>query len=264
MSPPPRRNPLGRRDAARALDGTPTGSVPLDRVLAAASAPATEAELRRETEALAVFQQARLGPAHRASAVGLAARLATARVVVAGVTLALLTGGGVALAAGVGPGDGLLGGPDTTPRATPSPGTPGTPEDTPSAEPQVRAGTAGLSYLGLCRAFQAALAADEEAAANPAFEALADDAGGQSEVAEYCDELLGDASATPTGQPTGVPTGKPTALPTSAANPSRPAQPTPSATKPPAPTPSATTPVPPDPSATPTRPGGKPTKTPRP
>lgn len=267
MSTPPRPDRFGRRDAARALDGTPASSAPLDQLLAAASAPGTETELRREGTALAAFQQIRLGPAHRGAALGLGARLATARVAVAGVTLALLTGGGVALAAGVGPGDGFLGGPDSTPRATPpvgAPDGPAAPGDTPAADPQVPAGTAGLSYLGLCRAFQAEVATNDDAAANPAFSALAEDAGSQAEIAEYCDELLGDASATPTGQPTGLPTGRPTALPTSAVNPTTPVKPTPGVTTPPVPTPTVTTPTPPDPSSTPTRPGGKPTKTPRP
>lgn len=267
----PRRNPLTRRSAARALDGAATsGSAGLDQVLAAVTAPATPSELSREDAALLIFQQGRQAPAHRAEPAGLRTRIATARVAAAGLVLALLAGGGVAIAAGIGPIDGLF----ETPRNEPvKPVTSGAPEipATPSSKPGSTAtATPVQSYVGLCRAFQADAATNDNARSDPAFAALAKDAGGQSQIADYCDDLLGDPTATPTGRPA--------ELPTQAADPGRPAIPTPSArpTQPTIPTPTAkptqpTVPPPPTQPTDPTPPvepdppgGGKPTKAPRP
>jgi len=257
----PRRTPLTRRSAARALDGTtPSGSATLDQILAAATAPATEAELGREGAALTLFQQGRQATAHRAAGVGLRARIATARVAVAGVAVAFLVGGGVAIAAGVGPGDGLFHAPQDKPSYGATPGAPGSPTSKPGADSP---GTPVQSYSGLCRAFQAEALTNGDVASSPSFAALADDAGGQDKIKKYCQDLLG----TPTGGPSGPPTG----LPTQAADPTQPSRPTSAAdpTQPVIPTPTAkpTQPPVPTPTASPTRThpgGGKPTKTPTP
>lgn len=205
------------------------------------------------------------GQSHRGEPLGLRARLVAARYKIAGATLVVLLAG-AALAAGVGPGDGIGGGSEAAPRAGSTPGDPEAVVE--SEEPGTGSpGTkVGLSYLGLCRAFQLEAETNDDAAADPAFDALAEDAGGQSKVEKYCQELLGEASATATAEPTALPTAQPTAKPTSAGSTRtpRPTQ-TSNPTQQPSSTPTATfTPGPPDPTSTSTPGGGKPTKTPRP
>lgn len=208
---------------------------------------------------------------HRGEALGLRARLAAARFRIAGAVL-LLVVLGAAFAAGVGPGDGLTGGSDDTRVLAPEPGSSEAPTETEIPDPGTSVPRVGLSYLGLCRAYQEDVVTNESAAADPAYAALADDAGGQSKVRKYCDELLGEASADASATPTAVPTagatrptpgatGRPaTPRPTPTTGQSPTSGPTPTGS----PTPTPTDPGPPDPTATPTEPGGKPTKTPRP
>lgn len=208
---------------------------------------------------------------HRGEALGLRARLAAARFRIAGVVL-LLAALGAAFAAGFGPGDGLTGGSDDTRVLAPEPGSSEAPRETEVPDPDASAPRVGLSYLGLCRAYQEEAVTNESAASDPAFAPLADDAGGQAKVKKYCDELLGEASADATATPTAVPTAGASTAPTPGATggPATP-RPTPTTGQSPtsgptptsSPTATPTDPGPPDPTATPTGPGGKPTKTPR-
>lgn len=201
---------------------------------------------------------------HRGEAPGLMARLAAARVRIA-VAVVLLVLGIAAWATGLGPGDGWGGGPDAAPSRVLAPEIPGAPEESTSTEPETSGTKTGQSYLGLCRAYQEEVATNPDAAGDPAYSALVEDAGSQAQVKKYCDKLLGDASADATATPTSVPTAQPTAAPTGS-TPTRTPGPTPTSgpTQQPSPTPTATKPGPPTPTATATGPGGKPTKTPRP
>lgn len=201
------------------------------------------------------------GQSHRGEPIGLRARLVAARYKIAGVTLVLLLGG-AALAAGIGPGDGLGGGPEAAPPVRSTPDTLETPAASEEPDPVNPGSTVGLSYVGLCRAFQLAATTDDDAAADPAFSALADDANGQTKVEKYCSDLLGEASADATDAPTS--TSQPTVSPTRPGGSTSSPRPTVTVNPTQQPTPTATAPGSPTPSPTTTRPGGKPTKTPRP
>ncbi len=202
---------------------------------------------------------------HRGEAPGLRARLAAARVKIAVVVLLLILSI-VAWATGIGPGDGWGAESDTTPSTVLAPDVPEAPEKSTSPEPGTSGTKTGLSYLGLCRAYQEAAATDEDASADPAFSALVEDAGSQAQVKKYCDELLGDASADATATPTALPSEKPSTAPTGSTTPTQAPRPTltSSPTQQPSPTPTATSPGPPTATPTATKPGGKPTKTPGP
>jgi len=199
---------------------------------------------------------------HRGEAPGLRARLAAARVKIA-VAVLLLVLGIAAWATGVGPGDGWGAEPDAAPSRVLAPGVPEAPEEDSSAAPGTSGTKTGLSYLGLCRAYQEEAATNPDAAGDPAFSALVEDAGSQAQVKKYCDELLGDASADATATPTSLPTAQPTTAPSGSTTPTRTPGPSSSPTLQPSPTPTATKPGPPTPTATATGPGGKPTKTPK-
>ncbi len=270
----PRRNPLTRRSAERALDGTATsGSTNLDQILAGATVPAVEAELEREGAALTRFQQGGTATTHRAPTSGPRARMTTARMASAGVAVALLTAAGMALAAGLGPGDGFFATPDDD--AGPQTGlrTPG-PE---SAEPAPEQDGASVqSFSGLCRAFQAEAVTNGDVATNPAYEVLADDAGGPDGIKRYCQVLLGtpiagpaggSTTSTPTGLPTALATGFATGVPPQEAGSTDPTGPTlapePTGSTVASPTAQPTQPPVASPTPTPDRPGGKPTKNPR-
>ncbi len=202
----------------------------------------------------------------RGEAPRLGARIAAARVKI-GVLVGLLVLGLAALATGVGPGDGWGGSDDSGPAATVlNPEATDTPEEIARSEAASSGSTIGLSYIGLCRAYQEAAATDSNAAADVDFADLVDDAGGRSKVEKYCEELLGDPEADATATPTAGPSPQPTAAsprsPTPTPTPR--STPTPSQTQQPTPTSTPTTPGPPNPTETGTGPGGKPTKTPRP
>jgi hypothetical protein len=169
-------------------------------------------------------------------------KLAAARLIVAGATTVVLATGGVALAASTGHLSNPLGDAHrsatgtthsaTTPAGAPSagdsPAVPPTPAGTPGASPSP-------SYKGLCQAYQAGATANGgKVLSNPAFAALANEAGGANNVATFCATLIGAPGSHPTGQPTTHPAHpvKPThpAKPTQAASPTHPAKPTQAAT----------------------------------
>lgn len=214
---------LGRAASPLADTGQVAG------ILAAASAPARDHELAGEARAIAAFRMAQLRPVGRTRrpSIGVTKLLAVKAVL----TLAGLTGGGVALAAATGHlhpsgGDGtsaagLLGASATTVAA---PSHAGTPASHPSASPSP-------SLRGLCRAYTARVGNNPgKALDNPAFSALIGAAGGRDNVAAYCTSLLaskpgnghtshghgqqlGKSADHPTGKPTFKPTGKPASHP---------------------------------------------------
>ncbi len=110
------------------------------------------------------------------------------------------------------------------------------------------------SYAGLCKAFQATDRSDHgKSLDSAAFTALAEAAGGPSQVASWCAALIGPSTdapsptqkptpSKPTDKPTGKPTDKPTGKPTPTASPTTAISPSPTkGTGKPTPTPSTTT-----------------------
>jgi hypothetical protein len=163
-------------------------------------------------------------------------KLVAAPALTLGVAGAVLTGGGVALAASQGalhvPFTGHDDRSDHAPSAPAStnPGlthtdaaTPSAAETTgsPSAHPTPNA-SPSPSLTGLCRAFQAG--ATQDGKTNPAFSALAAAAGGGENISAYCVTLIGSPAAHPAATPThqaATPTHP--AEPTQAAHPTSPA-----------------------------------------
>jgi hypothetical protein len=191
----------------------------LAQLLAAASAPATAAELRGEQAMLTAFRSARPGRRRR----GWIARLLSVKVIAA--TAAALTAGGLAVAAGNGalPLPGFSDTPTTPGRKSARPSAvasvgPGVPGPTPSGSPvvaaQVKAGCTGfLAMDPQQRARQ--LAAGK-------FDELVAAAGGADRVEQYCQALVG------TPHPTDH---QPEPTKTHPAPPSRPPHPTNTRTK---------------------------------
>jgi hypothetical protein len=186
----------------------------LARLLAAASAPATAAELRGQSAVLAAFRSSRPGRRHR----GWLARLLSVKVFAA--TAAALTAGGLAVAAGNGtlPIPGWSDAPSTPGQTTARPSVlvsipPGAPGSTMSGSPVVAA-----QVKGLCTAF---LAADPDKRARqltePRYAELITAAGGADRVEPYCQALVG------TPKPTDRP---PEPTKTHPGPPSKPPQPT--------------------------------------
>lgn len=98
MSTPEEWTPMDRTTAERLLRGDRTGH-PLDRVLAAAQAPATDHELAGEAAAMAAFRAAAREPARRPAVLrSVLGRMLTLKVVAAAFATSA-TVGGVALAA---------------------------------------------------------------------------------------------------------------------------------------------------------------------
>ena len=186
----------------------------LARLLAAASAPATAAELHGQQAVLAAFRSSR--PVRRRR--GWIARLLSVKVIAA--TAAALTAGGLAVAAGNGtlPIPGWSDAPSTPGQTTARPSVlvsipPGAPGSTMSGSPVVAA-----QVKGLCTAF---LAADPDKRARqltePRYAELITAAGGADRVEPYCQALVG------TPKPTDHP---PEPTKTHPAHPSKPPQPT--------------------------------------
>lgn len=221
---------LSHAQAERLLDGGAVGVPELERLIAAASAPA--ASVPDPGPALASFRFANANPAARprrltAMKSALAAALTTK--VIAGAAIAVAATGGLALAASVG----ALNGTDH-----PSPNSHAnahaTSHPTESASASASA-SPSPNLRGLCTAFQAGATSNPGKAINsPAFQALVTAAGGTQNVQAFCTKLLGtprphhatgkptalptQASGHPThapsNPPTGHPSGKPTSLPT--------------------------------------------------
>lgn len=201
-----------------------TAEEDVDRLLRAAAAPGRPEELAGEQRVLAAFRQAHLADApmpRRQSMVRLAlAKLLTAKV--AAVTVAVGAAGGAALAAtGNLPGD-AVGGLGTAP-ATVQPSEPATtpPVSRPAggeASEHPRHGSPGHGPLsppaspapsieGLCQAYVAGAGDRERAKAHPAFRGLISRAGGEDEVADYCEDLL-PSPPVPGGRPSSGPPGE--------------------------------------------------------
>ncbi len=240
-----RRNArITRRSAARAFDQAgSSGAESVDRVLSAAAAPATGAELSREAVTVAMFRSSQLGkaaPAPRASwLVTTAKRLAAGRYAVAGAAALALSTGGVALAASTGhlPFENSHKSSTGAHHSSHAPGQTGVhpshlahPTNGPTGH---ASGTPSPSFKGLCHAFQAGAGSSHgNALNNPSFTALANAAGGKANIAAYCTALIGAPGSSPTGSPTHPahplhpvkPT--PSASPTHKPHPTHPAHPT--------------------------------------
>lgn len=236
---------LTRRSTDRALNRAGSSGVAhVDKVLAAATAPASGFELNREAEMVALFRfvGARDGVTVRKISVAQSvfARLVAAKAAIAVGTVVLL-GGGVAFAASTGRLPEVLGGDHRSPtgaaHSSQAPGQQGTkgpngpngpngPKATSSANPTPRtpSATPTPSPRGLCRAFQAQSASNPgKALNNPAFTTLATAAGGKANMSAFCVNLIGAPAPKPTNAPTSQPTHPvPPAPPTKAPNPHKP------------------------------------------
>ena len=236
------RTSITRATAERLLSArSGDGPAELRRILAAASAPATARELGGEQAATAQFRAARVDvvdPARRPSVVKTAAAKLSAASFVIGATVAAATGG-VALAAAThhlpGPshhagapvevGESHSQGPlplrSNQPSPLPTPATaPGrSGADRSGSTTHTAQGSPSPSMVGLCTAYQAAVADNPgKALNNPAFAALITAAGGKGNVAAYCVTVLAGSSGSPS-YPTGSPSTHPSApatLPTGA------------------------------------------------
>jgi hypothetical protein len=227
-----RRTPITRASAEQLLTArSHGGSSELRRVLADASGPATARELRGESAAIAQFRAARLDvipPPRKASMVKTAAAKLLAANLVIGATVAA---GGVAVAAATNhlPGplhhasapvavgeshsQGALPSASNRPSPLPTPTTaPGRSGAHPSGSTTHPAqGSPSPSMVGLCTAYQAAVADNPgKALNNPAFTVLITAAGGKDNVAGYCATVLASSSGTPS-HPTGAPSSHPSA-----------------------------------------------------
>ena len=228
-----RRTPITRASAERLLTKRSGGGpAELDRILAAASAPATAHELRGEPTAMAQFRAARLDvvdPASWRSVLKTAAAKLRAANVVIGATVAAATGG-VALAAATNHLPGPLHhasapvavreshsqeAPAVSNRPSPLPTPTTTPARSgahPSGSTTHRSqGSPSPSMVGLCAAYHAAVADNPgKALNNPAFTVLITAAGGKGNVAAYCATVLASSSGTPS-HPTAPPRAHPSA-----------------------------------------------------
>jgi hypothetical protein len=214
---------IDRARAERLLAGTDPGTDPIGRLLAAARAPGTPAELRGEAAALGAFRigatreprgrvtaRRRLWPRLRTSAV--------AMVAAGGVTVAAA---GVAVAAAIGvlpnplvdPGPGVGTSAPVPPLSTQpdphspsngaggtSPGRSGQPASPGHGSSGAPASSPDPSLVGLCNAYRAHVehSPDEGEPGQwlngPAFQPLVAAAGGVDQVPAFCDSLLGPAT----------------------------------------------------------------------
>jgi hypothetical protein len=214
-----RPRPIDASAAERLLAGG-GGPEPVAKVLLRAAAPGTRGELSGEEAAVVAFRVARLyghQTPQTAKAVTWGRRLLTVKAAAIGV--AVLTAGGVALAAGTGvlPNPLEVGTPPgtstsssqtsltsrTNGQSSSSSDTPGSASPSPSLE-------------GLCSAYFGHIAANPgKAWDNPAFSTLVAAAGTAEDVESFCTQLLAgqpqpSGSARPTEHPTGPPSVKPT------------------------------------------------------
>lgn len=236
---------ITRRSAARALDQAGTsGAESVDRILSAAAAPATAAELSGEAVTAAMFRAAVpvAAPAPRASwQTTTTKRLAAGRYAVAGAAALTLSTGGIALAASTGhlPFENSHRSATGASHSSQAPGQtgirPSHPAHPTNGPTDHASGSPSPSLRGLCHAYQAgAGTSNGKNLSNPAFTALATAAGGKASIAAYCTALIGAPGSHPThpAKPTHTahPThpAKPTtgATPTHSAHPTHPAHPT--------------------------------------
>lgn len=193
---------IDRDIAVRLVDGRETGPVAV--VLRAAAAPAHAEELAGENAAVAAFRSAALAPVPSRPSVF--RRTLTKALVVKGVLVLAIAGStGVVLAASEGalpvpwsdrtdhaPGNG------TTPVTTttvPKPGNPDPNAPEGSVDDGKRhAATPDPSIAGLCDAYTSGGDKDLD---NPAFDVLADAAGGPDRIPEYCETVEASAASVP-------------------------------------------------------------------
>jgi hypothetical protein len=189
------------------------GPEPIAEVLLRAAAPATPSELAGEEAAMVAFRMARYYGTRPAPKAPWVRRLLTVKA--AAIGLAVLTAGGVALAAGTGvlPNPLELGNP------------PGTSSSTRTVSLTTRTGSSSNStgpgnaspspsLEGLCTAYLTHVANNPgKAWDNPAFSTLVAAAGTAEQVERFCTDLVAtahpSAPARPTEHPTGPPSPKP-------------------------------------------------------
>ncbi|MFB9307556.1 hypothetical protein, partial [Kibdelosporangium philippinense] len=242
---------IDRRTAEHLLRGEPdreqaAGSDALSGLLAAASAPAHEAELAGEQAALAAFRAAHLAPVTQLRRRSMLIKTALAKLLtvkVAATAVTAVAAGGVAVAAVTGNLPTQRGDSPTVPPmgavssmtgpATPTPSivssqasdaadknaTGKNPTDNNAADKTTSgSGAPSPSLVGLCQAYTAGAGAEQgKALDNPAFTVLITTAGGKDKVPAYCTDLLANQpgqSATSAGKPTTHPTGPGAAHPT--------------------------------------------------
>jgi hypothetical protein len=207
-----RRPAISRRDAERLLDREPpldASHLPVADLLAAAAGPALPAELADERTAVGQYQQAYrvLTPApgrHRfRRRLGLAVTA----------TAAVLLVGGTAYATGSGrlpeplqraAHDWLSGAGVPAPAPSPTAHPQASVRVRPNPEPSLVAPTGDPALIGLCRSWQA-FQADPHAGPVTGDERrrLADAAGGEQQIDDFCQRLLspGAAPTTSSGKP---------------------------------------------------------------
>ncbi|WP_258947536.1 hypothetical protein [Lentzea californiensis] len=192
---------IDRRTAEQLLRAAP-GGLPvaghdrLSDLLAAAGAPARDQELAGERAAMAAFRDARLATApQRWRPRMLKAALANLLAVkIAGV--AVLTAGGIALAAAAGTLPGQQREEPAAPAGTTVVSTTSATTAAPSKGPEQKpdnSASPSPSLKGLCQAYTAGAGSEHgKAHNNPAFSALITAAGGAERVPGFCADLLGE------------------------------------------------------------------------
>lgn len=218
-----RRRHVTRNSTEHIISEVSLGHVngdPLTEVLAAAKPVPLDHATDGEQSAVMALRAARDGASAPAAIEPAARRLARALTIKIAVIVAVLAGGGVAVASGAGPIPQLFGrGGSTHTHARPSPGvassTSGNPRPTSSDQTTNRAESGSLpasaataELVALCDSYQG-LPSSERAKAldTPAFAPLVSTAGGRGRVAMYC---AGLTSPSPKPHTTGAPTVHPT------------------------------------------------------
>jgi hypothetical protein len=228
-----RRRPVTRTSTEHTIGEVSLGHVdgdPLTKVLAAAKPVPVDHETDGEQSAVMALRAAREGTSVRATIEPAVRKFARALTVKVAVVLAVLAGGGVAVASGAASIPQLFGhGGSAHTHARPTPGsassTSGNPQPATSDEatnraqsgsPPVSAATEEL--IALCVSYQALPPGQRaKALGTPGFASLVDAAGGRGHVAAYCAGL-----SSPNPKP--HTTGPPAAHPTHPAHPSHPAK----------------------------------------
>ena len=224
------RHHLSRREAERLLDDPATHGSALGTLLAAAGGPAQPGELGGEDAAASAFHRTGMVPSTGGGTLFVPAPRrggrAAARAVVATGAVVALASGGFALAGSADlphipglPGQGSDRATESVaedPKPSEASSTSATPGDEASATGGPGTGGSGSpssaptssptpNLEGLCRAFQATdHSANGSSLDSAAFAALVAAAGGTTEVADYCIDLVGEPKDT----------GKPSVLPT--------------------------------------------------
>lgn len=204
---------------------------PINELLAAASAPGTSAELRREDHTVMMFNAAHLASlsAPRSETMQTPRRFAV-KSLVAGIAALTFASAGIAMAAtgnlpgtGTGQGNGVGNGngqgvvnanpkagladetespaPDEATEAPSGDETEPTEDPTATDDPTATEAATPKSLKGQCRAISVGNKTERgKALESPPFAALIEAAGGIENVAAYCAELLGDEAVKP-GKP---------------------------------------------------------------